>query len=466
MSKERAASGPVQSSNEDGAQPKRYRFGSQFNAVLNASKPKRKFYQVDWRTYLTPKVGYVSFAFGSFFLMFLFGALAMRVTEMCFIQNAVGRCCSCVTIADEAERLHGQIMQYTASWNDIYYGVLMMVNSLFGVLYLYTGLKDENKFLLGCMVATQTLECARGLLDIALEPGGTEDDTMRNIRTGIMWAAVVVMVCGWVFLRPVYRVFGWKIFRQGGAKKSIRNMYKMYQRYRAANLLDIQSSFLIFLIFFLYLDVVRWHGYWVFICFFLCDIQASRYMLKYLKREDMRGVIISVCCKLFVISWWGYVIYTYILCYNRYADSRSATMSWWLLGYVPELLSVYDSYNGLSCLAPHTVHDARTLEVLAINFGQAMLFRFGSLIVSIFVCRNFGKGLRDVFYVRAGAAGTDESLMDNDRSMQAIGSDATERRAVNTAEDEDEKYYGEYSDEEFDPDKYRERHPQEFEDDD
>lgn len=469
MSKSRAMSdgGQSASGQEDGGgaqQPKRYRFGSQFDAVLNASKPKRKFYHVEWRSYLTPKVGYVSFAFGSFFLMFLFGALAIRVTDMCFIQNAVGRCCTCVTIEDAAERLHGQVMQYVSSWNDVYYGVLMMINSLFGVLYLYTGLKDENKFLLGCMVATQALECGRGLLDIALEPGGTEDDTMRNVRTGIMWAAVVVMVCGWVFLRPVYRLFGWKIFRQGGAKKSIRNMYKMYQRYRAANLLDIQSSFLIFLIFFLYLDVVRWHGYWVFICFFLCDIQASRYMLKYLKREDMRGVIISVACKLFVISWWIYVIFTYITCYTRYETSRSVTEPWWLLGYVPELTSVFDSYNGLSCLAWHTVHDARTLEVLLMNFAQAMLFRIGSLIVSIFVCRNFGKGLRDVFYTRAAGDNHEEGLIDDNESMQAINGGTTRRTAANV--DDDDKYYGEYSDEEFDPDKYREKHPQEFEDDD
>lgn len=455
------------SGQEDGApQPaKRYRFGSQFDAVLNASKPKRKFYHVDWRSYLTPKVGYVSFAFGSFFLMFLFGALAIRVTQMCFIQNAFGRCCSCVTIEDEVERLHGQVMQYLSSWNDVYYGVLMMINSLFGVLYLYTGLKDENKFLLGCMVATQALECGRGLLDIALEPAGTENDTTRTVRTGIMWTAVVVMVCGWVFLRPVYRLFGWKIFRQGGAKKSIRNMYKMYQRYRAANLLDIQSSFLIFLIFFLYLDVVRWHGYWVFICFFLCDIQASRYMLKYLKREDMRGVLISVGCKLFVISWWIYVIFTYITCYNRYETSRETTAAWWVLGYVPELTSVFDSYNGLSCLAWNTVHDARTLEVLLMNFGQALLFRFGSLIISVFVCRNFGKGLRDVFYQqRAGGDHTgEEGLMDNE-SMQAINGTSSRRAAANV--DDDDKYYGEYSDEEFDPDKYREKHAQDFPDED
>jgi hypothetical protein len=424
---------------EDGT--KRYRFGSQFEAIINATKPKRKWYQLEWRSHLTPKTGYVSFAFGAFFLMFIFGVLAIRVTKNCFIQNSSGRCCSCVVIADAEERLNGQTMKYLTSNNDVYYGVLMMINSLFGVLYLWTGLRDENKFLLFCMVATQTLECARGLLDIALEPTGSETDGMRTARTIIMWVTVVVMVCGWAFLRPVYKLFGWKIFRQGGAKKQIRNMYKVYQRYRALNLLDIQSSFLIFLIFFLYLDVVRWHGYWVFIVTFLCDIQASRYMLKYLKREDLKGVLLSVVSKLFVIIWWAIVIKTYLTCYDRYTESRELTASWWLLGYVPELNSVYDSYNGVSCLAPNTMHDARTMEVLMVNFGQALVFRFGSLIVSIFVCRNFGKGLRDVFYKPTDEQST--SFIDG-RSMHSI-------HASQAPQNPDDKLYGAYSDEEYDP---------------
>lgn len=430
---------------------KRYRFGSQFEAIVKSSRPKKKWYQrLDIRDVCSAKSGYLSFALSSFFLMFLFGALAIRVSQMCLIQNAVGRCCACVTIENPTQRLHGQAMPMQSNNNDVYYGVLMMVNSLFGVLYLTTGLRDENKFLLFCMVATQALECARGLLDIALEPTGSETDTMRTVRTVMMWLTVVVMVCGWAFLRPVYRLFGWKIFRQGGAKKSIRNMYKMYQRYRALNLLDIQSSFLVFLIFFLYLDVVRWHGYWVFICTFLCDIQASRYMLKYLKREDLRGVLISVACKLFVISWWVVVFYTYVDCYNRYSASRKETESWWILGYVPDLMSVYDSYNGLSCLAPGTAHDARTMEVLAVNLGQALIFRIGSLIVSYFVTRNFGKGLRDVFYVPA-AGERSESLI--------------EAHTTTTTADDDDKRYGEYSDEEFDPEKYKERHGMNDDDD-
>lgn len=441
---------------EDGAPTKRFRFGSQFQAIVNASRPQRKWYQVDWKNLLTAKMGYISFAFGAFAIMFLFGVLSIRVTQECAIQNTEGRCCTCVEIADPVQRLHGQVMPTRTSWNDIYYGVLMMVNSLFGVLYLYTGLSSENKYLLFCMVATQTLECARGLVDIALDTTSSNKTTIATVRTAMMYITVVIMVAGWVFLRPVYRMFGWKIFRQGGAKKSIRNMYKNYQRYRAANLLDIQSSFLIFLIFFLYLDVVRWHGYWVFICFFLCDIQASRYMLKYLKREDLRGVIISVAAKVFVITWWVLVIYYYMSCFERYETSRALTGSWWQLGYVPELSSVYDSYNGLSCLAPNTVHDARTLEVLAINFAQALLFRFASLVISVFVCKDFGKGLRDVFYPPK-PGDRSESLID--------ATDMQDRSQQSKASDEDDKTYGEFSDEEFDPEKYNERHPQEYDDD-
>lgn len=442
--------------NDDGAPAKRYRFGSQFEAIVNAAKPRRRWYQMDLRSKLNAKTGYVTFAFGAFAIMFIFGALSIHVDDDCLIQNASGRCCSCVEIANATERLNGQVMPMKTSYNDVYYGVLMMINSLFGILYLYTGLTQENKYLLFCMVATQTLECSRGLIDVFLDKGGT----LLFERQALMYLTIAFMVVGWIFLRPVYRMFGWKIFRQGGAKKTIRNMYKMYQRYRAANFLDIQSSFLIFIIFFFYLDVVRWHGYWVFICFFLCDISASRFMLKYLKREDMKGVIISVVAKLFVITWWVLVIYYYLSCFNRYRESRELTASWWELGYVPELMSVYESYNGLSCLAPGTVHDDRTLEVLAINFGQALLFRFGSLVITVFVCRDFGKGLRDVFYPgeASPSGGHDESLM----QMNDEGS----INHRNGDRSEDDRRYGEYSDEEFDPDKYNARHPQAYEDDD
>lgn len=428
---------------------KRFRYGSQFEAIINASRPQKKWYEVEWKTYFTVKTGYSTFAMTSFLLMFVFGALTIRLSNVCKIQNADGRCCSCVEIADPEQRLQGQTMLYQTSANDIYYGVLMMINSCFGALYIFTGLRDENKYLLFCMVATQTLECLRGLIDVVLEPADTESTAMRNARTYMMWATIAVMVVGWAFLRPVYKLFGWKIFRQGGAKKSIRSMYKMYQTYRALNLLDIQSSFMLFVIFFLYLDVVRWHGYWVFFCFFLCDIQASRYMLKYLKREDMKGVLLSVCCKLFVISWWCLVIAVYFTCYNRYEESRQLTGSWWQLGYVPDLLSVYESYNGLSCLAPYTTHDARTLEVLVANLGQALMFRVGSLVVSIFVCRNFHKGLRDVFYRQSSSSGDrSESLMDNTSiAMNERVNDAPIRS--------EDRLYGEYSDEEYDPEKYK-----------
>ena len=258
---------------------------------------------------------------------------------------------------------------------------------------------------------------------------------IKMVREIVMFAACAMMFGSWCFLRPLYKSFGWKIFRVGGAKKEIREMYKTFQKYRALNLLDIQSSFMFFVLLFLYLRIGRF-DYWAFFCMFLCDVQASRYMLKYLKREDMTGVAVSVISKLFVVSWWIVVLQDYVGCFNRYATSRKTTAPWFTptnssFGYAPDLNSVVASYAGTNCISPQTLHDSRTLEVLLINFGQAAVFRVGSIFVSVFVCRNFNRGLRDVFYVRPKE--------DKDREL------------INDSRDDDnEKKYGEYSDEEYD----------------
>ena len=165
-------------------------------------------------------------------------------------------------------------------------------------------------------------------------------------------------------------------------------------------------------------------------------------MTKYLKREMLFGFVVSALCKLFVLGWWALVIATYVKCYDSYAASREATAPWWSWDYVPDLFSVFMTYKGVDCLAPNTVHDARTYELLMINVSQALLFRFGSLIVGVFVCRNFGKGLRDVFYPRDSRK--------EDKSMDMLND---ELRASNPtrSDDNEEPIYGEHSDEEWDP---------------
>jgi hypothetical protein len=424
------------------ADESRFRYGEQFANIVNRSKPKTKWYKVDIKRILDARVGYQVTAYGSFLLMMLFGILAMRIPSLCLVTNPTGRCCTCVYDepfdSDALMRMNGQVMPRISTYNDVYYGVVMVINSLFGMLYIFTGLRDENKYLLFAMFATQTLECGRGLLDTFLERS-QENPAIRNTREIFMYCACGAMVGSWLFLRPLYKQFGWKIFRVGGAKKEIRQMYKTFQQYRALNLLDIQSSFMLFVIFFLYLSVENF-DYWAFFCMFLCDIQASRYMLKYLKHEDFTGVLISVVSKLFVVSWWTVILNTYLSCFNRFNDSRAATQEWFTptntsFGYAPDLGSVADTYAGTSCISSHTQHDARTLEMLLLNFSQAAVFRIGSIIVGFVVCRNFRRGLRDVFYVRAPS--------ESERELNT---------AVN-AESESEKRYGEYSDEEYDANK-------------
>lgn len=425
----------------------RFRYGEQFANIVKRSTPKRKWYKVDFRSLLDARVGYQITSYGSFILMMLFGILAFRVPSLCRIFQATGRCCQCVYnepfSADSLTHMNGQTMPRLDAYNEIYYGIVMIVNSLFGMLYIYTGLRDENKYLLFAMFATQTLECGRGLLDTFLERS-LENQGIRYAREALMFAACGVMVCSWMFLRPLYKQFGWKIFRVGGAKREIRQMYKTFQKYRALNLLDIQSSFMLFIIFFMYLNVKNF-DYWAFFCMFLCDIQASRYMLKYLKHEDMTGVIISVVSKLFVVSWWTVILNTYLDCFNSFNNSRKATAAWFTptnssYEYAPDFGSVISSYTGATCISTMTQHDARTLEMIILNFAQAAVFRVGSILVAVLVCRNFKRGLRDVFYTRS----KEESSRELTDSGRPLNDDAMT---------EDEKRYGQYSDEEYDPNK-------------
>lgn len=71
---------------------------------------------------------------------------------------------------------------------------------------------------------------------------------------------------------------------------------------------------------------------------------------------------------------------------------------WFSQPLKPRLTSVAASMNGVSCLAPYTVHDSRTYELVIINLVQALVFRTASIIVAVFVIRNFGKGLKGAMY--------------------------------------------------------------------
>jgi hypothetical protein len=401
---------------------KQYRFGKQFKAVAATSSGKGGS-----RGGLMSRCSvvnlYMACAISSFFFLALFGALAIRIKSMCLVQGWVGRCCHCWTPQDPTDflnRVKGQFMPMHVIYNDLFYGLVMVVNSLFGIYYVYSGVRSENKYLLSIMVVTQLLENGRGLLDVIseqLEEGrglaiqaatGIDLDEaplgLIQAREAIIGISFILMFCGFAFLRPMYKKFGWRIFRRGGAKRQIREMYKTFQRYRACNLLDIQSSFLLFIIYVMYLEIVTWNYYWVIFVMFISDVLASRAMVMFMKQENPRGFALCIVAKLSVIIWWVCVIVTYVDCFLRYRDSRYDTIPFferikeedWVRA--PDLLSVYNSYNGLSCIRSITSHDSRTMELVAMNFAQALIFRIISFFLAYRVYRNFGQGLVEVFY--------------------------------------------------------------------
>lgn len=381
-----------------------FAYQAELNAIIAASKGNRPWYErLNLSRYLNVKYAYLGVSVMSFMLMAIFGFVNMYVTEDCIIEDPPpARCCSCVKLNDT--QLFGQTIPRQRSFNSVYYGVVMVINSVFGMYYVVVGLRNENKYQLFCMLITQLLECARGLGDSVLEPK-SENEVNRPIREGLMYAALALCLISGVLVRPVYKVFGWAIFRRGGAKHSTRQMYKRFQLFRALNRLDVQSSFMIFIIFILYLDTIQ-RNWWVFAVLGICDIIASRSMVRCLKQESKAGFYVSTLAKLYVTIYWIVVLVDYEACYERYELSREVTTPWWTMDRAPDFQSVYASYNGLSCLAPLTVHDARTKEVIILNFVQALLFRLGSIVASTFVLRNFGKGLKGVFYKLEEAKGS------------------------------------------------------------
>ena len=81
--------------------------------------------------------------------------------------------------------------------------------------------------------------------------------------------------------------------------------------------------------------------------------------------------------------------------------------------------------------------------MILLNFTQAVFFRVSSIIVAVLVCRNFNRGLRDVFYTRVQSEAEVELGLN-----QSMTTDADQQSAAAlNAQSDGEKRYGEHSDE-------------------
>jgi hypothetical protein len=175
-------------------------------------------------------------------------------------------------------------------------------------------------------------------------------------------------------------------------------MYKTYQAYRALTRLDQQSSFMLFLIVGLYLDQRR---VYLLLIFFLSDVLASRSLIKFIKHEDRRGAALSILAKMWNMAYWINVVIRYFLCYDAFKATRGDTAAFFGFERIPKFDGMGQFYDGNSgCISTEfrTIHDARTQEVVILNFAQAMLFRMVLFWWCRLTWRNFDQGLKDVFY--------------------------------------------------------------------
>jgi hypothetical protein len=402
-----------------------------FADIVNDANKDRAWYDLaSVKPYVNLKNGYITVSVLSFVLMAIFGMVNIHVHDDCRVPEPSGRCCKCVELT--TQQLDGQTIPKGTSLNSLYYGVVMIINSAFGIYYVITGVQSENKYQMLCMLVTQFLECARGLVDTLLDEADSQEAMQRkDISTGLMAAATVLLVVSCVLVTPVYRSFGWASNRRVGARRSVLQMYKRYQKFRALNRLDVQSSFLLFIIFLGYVAQTEAQGAWVWVALFLCDTFASRFMVKYLKQEDRVGVAISMMAKTFVIAWWSIVVWQYYQCYTRFEDSRAHTEGWYSTALAPNLESVADSFNGVSCLGRSTFHDDRTLEVVFLNLIQALIFRISSMLIGFAVVGNFGKGLKTALY-------------DIEEEQSKVGQGLAEGSHTDDEDDEDDEQMQEF----------------------
>lgn len=369
-----------------------------FAAVIAAHRDKKEWYEVDWKKFLTARNCYLFSASISFFFLALFGAVTIIVTSDTAVANPAGRCCSNMEPPIlNVTRMLDQVMPYQHNLNSVWYGTIMIVNSIFGALYVWGGIKSENKYQLAACIMTQVLEVLRALFDTWFETN-PDLQSRRVPREVLAYSSLFTLIVSTALAGKIWRQFGWAVFRRGGTLKPIRELYKTYQVFRGFNRMDVQSSTLLFLIIGMYMRIATDFDWWVFWSIVICDAVASRYMVKFIKNEDRLGFYVTVVAKSYVVLWWIAVTVEYVHCKENYMSSLRATAPYFQMDPYPDLESIRATYNGVRCLSRNTRHDDRTVELIALNLSQALLFRIISMVYGIKVELKSGTGLKGVFY--------------------------------------------------------------------
>lgn len=431
--------------------------GDAFASIVAQTREEKAWYDIEnLRKHMTARNCYMFCGCLSFFLLAIFGAVTIVVSDNCVVYEAEGRCCACKQDLNDT-RMSGQSMPRWAGYNSAFYGIVMIVNSGFGIVYIISGIRSENKYQLAAMIATQVLEVARALLDALLETTPALQDRFV-IREVLAFGSLALLIASTVLALKIWKQFGWAIFRRGGTLKPIRELYKVYQVFRGFNRMDVQSSALLFLIYGLYLQFTQTAGdWWVFLMVLLCDVLASRYLVKFLKQEDKWGFYISMVAKSYVTIWWIAIAVDYLVCRHRFMQSLDRSMQFFHMDPYPDLESISDTYNGVGCLSPVTKHDDRTMELIFLNLAQALIFRIASMVYGVRVARKFGTGLKGVFYkqvqvreslarkreaeeARAPSGGTVVAFKGKRRAVRSSGlNSATELRSSAGDEDGDQR---------------------------
>eukprot|EP00698_Gefionella_okellyi_P002996 TRINITY_DN12823_c0_g1_i1.p1 TRINITY_DN12823_c0_g1~~TRINITY_DN12823_c0_g1_i1.p1 ORF type:complete len:382 (+),score=54.63 TRINITY_DN12823_c0_g1_i1:67-1212(+) len=273
-----------------------------------------------------------------------------------------------------------QLAQFT---QELAYGLVVIVNSIFFVYFAFDAIFNENRFELSAFALTSLVLCGRLVWFFVSERGLWLQNTLQRIVEWMALACMVVVIIMQLliiwFSVQAWRAFGWKMWKEiRNADKSLLYAFGNYQAYLSALKIDLQfgCSLLILAAFFLY-DPSTSYALYVVIAVIVLSFVWAFYGRYCIRREWRLGMIPFL---LFCLAEPTYIIYKIVQLYGT-----------------PNTPSdIYEDCTYVPCLA------------FAVYGSAAIIIRLLLFFFAIRCWRRFDRGLKRVFGTEA-ADGTQDA---------------------------------------------------------
>eukprot|EP01062_Namystynia_karyoxenos_P063573 TRINITY_DN56377_c0_g1_i1.p1 TRINITY_DN56377_c0_g1~~TRINITY_DN56377_c0_g1_i1.p1 ORF type:complete len:408 (+),score=130.73 TRINITY_DN56377_c0_g1_i1:132-1355(+) len=292
----------------------------------------------------------------------------------------------------------------TKTYSTVWYGLLIMINSLFSCYYALIAVRQENRFQLGCCAATLITVMVRGALTIRRKDENAGSYMLFSI-------ACILALSTMAMMYPVGRTFGWNIFRKVGGDRRLKDMYMQYELFLALLRLDVQFLTMCFVLFLCFID-----GSEVFSVPLIFVSYSSDVAIQFAVRRENRTVTMAwLVFKLGMPAWWLFTLIRYLGCYSDWSD---CSLPGCRNRPAPEPLApaenasdrspadevlppVFERYHD-ACLRDVSAQKIWVEEAFLMIVIQALVTRLVLLVSTYLVVRNYGGGLIEIFQNEGG----------------------------------------------------------------